>query len=373
MRICYFGTYEKEYPRNRIIIEDLRKMGIEVVECHYPLWERKTDKTGKYLSFFSILGILFRLVWGYLLLFRQFLHLKDFDYLLVGYIGQTDIFVARLFMLLNRKPIIFNPLITIYDTLVIDRGLFKKETFVSKFLFFMDRWALKLSDIVILDTYEHIHYVSDLYGIDQNKFARVFVGADERIFYPREENGKKDSLFHVLFYGKFIPLHGIHYILQSAKELGGEKDIQFQIIGTGQLSSEIKTLAKELDLRNVEFLDWVPYEKLPEYISMSDVCLGIFGDTDKSRRVIPNKVFQALACGAWVITADTPAMRELGEVSTLQYLPSSDRDKLSSVILGMKRQGRGKSAYTGLEEPDLKNLLRVLRVCIVDPPNETVC
>ena len=343
------------------MIEGLRKNGIDVVECHYPLWEHKTDKTGSYLSLFSIVRILFRLVWGYLLLARKFFYLIDFDYLMIGYIGQTDIFAARLFMMFKKKPIIYNPLITIYDTLVIDRGLFKKEALVSKLLYAIDRWALQLSDIIVLDTDEHINYVSKLYNIDRAKFVRVFVGADERIFYPREGRGNNDHMFRVLFYGKFIPLHGIHYILQAAKELEEEKDIHFQIIGKGQLSDKIHKLAEKLDLKNVEFLDWVRYEELPEYISRSDICLGIFGDTDKAKRVIPNKVFQALACGAWVITSDTPAIHELGVVETLQYLPSPvEGGGLSSLLLEMKLKKRVTSVSKGHEEQDLKNLLHIL-------------
>ena len=34
LRVCYFGTYRAEYSRNRIMMEGLRKNGVEVIECH---------------------------------------------------------------------------------------------------------------------------------------------------------------------------------------------------------------------------------------------------------------------------------------------------------------------------------------------------
>ena len=37
MRVCYFGTYRAEYSRNQIMIEGLRRNGVEVIECHETL------------------------------------------------------------------------------------------------------------------------------------------------------------------------------------------------------------------------------------------------------------------------------------------------------------------------------------------------
>ena len=113
MRVCYFGTYEKDYPRNRVIIKSLRKKGIDVVECHYPIWERQSDKTGSYLSAFSLLVLLIRLLFGYMFLIAKFLRVGNFDYLMVGYIGQADVYLARMLLLFRRKPLVFNPLISI--------------------------------------------------------------------------------------------------------------------------------------------------------------------------------------------------------------------------------------------------------------------
>ncbi len=62
---------------------------------------------------------------------------------------------------------------------------------------------------------------------------------------------------------------------------------------------------------NVEWVDWVDYERLPEENQRAGCALGVFGTSAKTGRVIPNKAFQALACGTPLVTADTPAAREL--------------------------------------------------------------
>jgi glycosyltransferase involved in cell wall biosynthesis len=52
---------------------------------------------------------------------------------------------------------------------------------------------------------------------------------------------------------------------------------------------------------------------LDDWYHQADVILGIFGRTPKTRRVVPNKVFEALSIGQPVITGDTPAIREILE------------------------------------------------------------
>jgi glycosyltransferase involved in cell wall biosynthesis len=78
------------------------------------------------------------------------------------------------------------------------------------------------------------------------------------------------------------------------------------VIGSGQLDNVLEKRPP-----NVEWVRWIEYDDLPGEYWGAGCALGIFGTSDKAQRVIPNKAYQALACGAPLITADTPGAREL--------------------------------------------------------------
>jgi glycosyltransferase involved in cell wall biosynthesis len=140
------------------------------------------------------------------------------------------------------------------------------------------------------------------------------------VFKPGWEGGGA-----VLFVGKLIPLHGLETILGAARLA---PDLDFRIVGSGQLGPLLGERPA-----NVEHVAWVEYEDLPQELHRAACALGIFGTSAKASRVIPNKVFQALACGTPVVTADTPAARELlhdGESALL--VPPADPEALADAI-----------------------------------------
>lgn len=310
--ICFFGTYESSFPRTITLKEACRIKRFKVIECHKPFWENMTQK----VEFFSIISMIkygFKLMLAYTSLAVRYLKLENHDVVIVGYNGYFDIPLAKLLTKIRKKPLIFTPVFPLYETLVEDRKYVNKTSIKSKIIHLIDEISCRLADFIIIETDSYIDYYCEEFKIPREKYFKIPLGADETNFFQRQQKvQKKDpNLLKLLFYGKFIPLQGISYIIKAAKILEKNKDVEFEIIGSGQLSNNIRNLAAKLDNKNIKFIDWINYRELPEHIQDADVCLGIFGSTPKAQRGIPIKVYEALAMKKPVITGDTPAAREV--------------------------------------------------------------
>jgi len=310
--ICFFGTYESSFPRTITLKEASRLKKIKIIECHIPFWEHAREKT-EYFSLRSMIKNFFKLIFTYTSLAIQYMKLENHDAVIVGYNGYFDMPLAKLLTKIKKKPLIFTPVFPLYETLIEDRKYINKTSIKSKIIHLIDETSCRLADFIIIETDSYIDYYCEEFKIPREKYFKIPLGADETNFFPRKHKiQKKDpNILKILFYGKFIPLQGISYIIKAAKLLEKNKEFEFEIIGSGQLSNNIRNLADKLDIKNVKFINWVNYSELPEHILNADVCLGIFGNSPKAQRGIPIKVYEALAMKKPVITGDTPAAREV--------------------------------------------------------------
>ena len=162
-----------------------------------------------------------------------------------------------------------------------------------------------------------------------------YLSGPKKIFFIQGEEAS-DSAFQVLFHGTFIKSQGIEYILKAAKILEQYGDIRFIFIGSGQVKKEMTELAKNIGLKNVDFLGTMSLSEIPSHIAKASVCLGIFGKAPKIQRVIPNKVFECVAMKKAMITADTPGIRELFGDSELSLIPIADVKAIAGAILKLK-------------------------------------
>jgi glycosyltransferase involved in cell wall biosynthesis len=292
------------------VISCLRRAGVEVAERHEAVWEGREHKFG------AGPAAAVRLAAAELRLLRT--GDPRFDAIVVGYPGHLDLPAAR--RAASGRPVVFNPLVSLADTLVGDRGRFRPGSPAARALEAVDRGAFGAADLVVADTEAQAPLFRSL---GARRVEVCFVGAEERLFTPgwaRPAGG-----LTALFVGKLIPLHGLETILAAARLA---PELRFRVVGSGQLQPL-------LDHRppNVEHVGWVDYELLPAELCSASCALGIFGTSAKAARVIPNKAFQALACGTPLVTADTPAARELlrdGESALL--VPPGDPQALAAAL-----------------------------------------
>jgi glycosyltransferase involved in cell wall biosynthesis len=332
-RICYAGTYERDYPRNRLIVQAARDLGVRVEECHVPVFERTRDKSGA--PAMVLLTLSLRLTMAYLRLIPDVgLRMLRCDTLMIGYIGQLDVLVLGTLARMMRRKVVFNPLVSLTDTLVEDRRRFSETGAAGRFIRWIDRAAFGRADLVLVDTEENAAFFSDSFGIDRQRIGVVQVGAPAELFYPVGPPNERGSVLDVLFVGKFIPLHGVETILRAAALLQERHaPVRIEMIGRGQDYKPSRELAERLSLANVTWRDWIPFERLGDRIREADVALGIFDDGAKAARVVPNKVHQALACGTALVTCGSPAIdRFLTHRESAMLVPPSDPHALADVI-----------------------------------------
>jgi glycosyltransferase involved in cell wall biosynthesis len=312
LRVLYFGTYERNYPRNAQVISALRSAGVDVIEHHEPVFEARRDNWAVRWT------VAFRLFLAELRL--RFSNHDEFDVVLVGYPGHFDVPHAR--RVAGKRPLVFNPLISLHDTLVGDRSRFREGLFTARVLWVVDRRALRLSDLVVADTEANAEFLAELGDLPRSRVRVCLVGAEDRLFHT---GWRPDEPFRVLFVGKLIPLHGVETILEAARLA---PELEVRVIGSGQLDNVLENRPP-----NVEWVHWIEYDDLPGEYWGAGCALGIFGTSDKAQRVIPNKAYQALACGAPLITADTPGARELlrDEESAL-LVPPGDPSALAEAM-----------------------------------------
>lgn len=310
LRVCYFGTYRDEYSRNRILMEGLRRNGVQVIECHERLWGGIEDRVESVQGGWKRPGFWRRVVTVYGRLIRRYWQLGGaYDVLVVGYPGQLDVFLARLLSWLHRKPLAWDIFMSIY-LIALERGLDSKSRTGVGLLRRLEWLACRLPDQLIIDTAAYAAWFEEIHGVDASCFGLVPTGADDRIFFPIPPSAHKPDCFTVLYYGTFIPNHGVLTIVEAAALLADDSSIHFEMIGDGPDRAAAMALVGEKRLSNVTFVGWLEPGKLCQRIADADLCLGVFGTTPQSLMTVQNKIYECLAMGKPVLTGEGSAVSE---------------------------------------------------------------
>lgn len=317
--IITLGYHNPEGGRHWVIKHGLIEHSFHVIEC-------VTTKKGLFPKYAD--------------LWRQYRKIrKECDHVvLVPFLGHYIVPLAWALTRRPRRKLLFDCFISLYDTDICDRKRFAKWHPRAWLSSFMDWFSCTLADAVIMDTPEHKEYLIQRYRIPPDKILVSEIGCRTDIFGENAGTRKNKDRFTVEFHGLFIPLQGIETILHAARILEDQHaDVHFILIGKGQTFPEMQKLTQDLELTNVTFTGFMPLETIPKAILNADVCLGIFGTTEKADRVIPHKSYEIICCGSPQITGDTTAARRAFQNGQDSLLTKpGDANALANSILRLK-------------------------------------
>ena len=143
---------------------------------------------------------------------------------------------------------------------------------------------------------EKVHVVPAWYDVSTTKEIPI---EDNR--FIQKYNISKDK-FCVQFAGSIGYVFNYKTVIELAKRLLDNNDIEIQIIGDGNVKNDFVAEAKSLGLTNISFYPLQPVELVPDVYSSCDVCIiplkrGVIGNG------VPSKAPILMACKRVIINS----------------------------------------------------------------------
>lgn len=146
-------------------------------------------------------------------------------------------------------------------------------------------------------------------------------GADPAMFDPadagqafRSAHGLNDK-FVVLYAGAHGMSNDLGVLLESARLLADQSQIQVVLLGDGKEKSNLQAQAAALNLSNVSFIPSVPKEEMTGAMAAADACVAILKAVQAYKTTYPNKVFDYMCAGRPVVLAIDGVIREVVEAA----------------------------------------------------------
>lgn len=233
-----------------------------------------------------------------------------------------------------RKEVIVDFYLSIYDTLVLDRQKVKKNSKEGRKYLSYDRKCINMaSKLFFLNKAEAFYYLR-LMNIEKDvdfQIIPICVESKNKCSLPYS-NGHSE-VFKICWWGSYIPLHGLEEIIEAMYLLKERSTTQFHlyIFGTDEEKSKpyrelilSYNLEKEISIDNSSTFN---NGKLgPFLVENCDLVLGNFGDSEKAKTVLVNKLVDGAAMRAPILTGYSKGAQEYFSSQEIYFVDNKPLD-----------------------------------------------
>ena len=195
----------------------------------------------------------------------------------------------------------------IFPDSLVGSGLAKKGGFLWKIGRVIENFTYRNADKIIVISEDFKWNIMEK-GVPEDKIVVVYNWVDTEKITPvvKDENPLYDEFgiskdkFNVVYAGNLGNAQNVMLLVEAAKRLKDDDDIQIVIVGTGGIEQELKKAVNENDLNNVKLLPLQPMERVPYVYGVGDVCVvackeGLGGSA------MPSKTWTIMSCGKAVL------------------------------------------------------------------------
>lgn len=298
------GNIPQEYRGYNYLEEE--KNGIRVVRTYVYATANKgfTKRILSYLSF-----MLSSIAQGTKKVGKQDIIIASSPQFFVGVAGYI---ISRL----KKIPFVFE-VRDLWPESVVQLGQLKNK-FIIRFLEWIEI-KLYQKAIHLVGVTDFMEEVFIQKGIPKNKITIIKNGVDLELFCPKNNKSelKKKYGLSYKFIVTYIGTHGLSHaldkVLDTANLLKDEKDIKFLLVGEGAEKENLVKKAKQMGLKNIQFIDQIDKNQLPDYYSLSDVVLVTLRDLPLFRGAIPSKTFEIMAMARPIVLSVAGELKDLVE------------------------------------------------------------
>lgn len=253
-------------------------------------------------------------------------------------------FVGWWISLLKGCPFVFE-VRDLWPESLLASGIGREDSFLIRSLGRLASFLYRRCDRIVVVTDALKDNLVKRKEFPEGKIDVVENGVEIEEFRPREDTDDLrhrfglDGKFIVSYIGTMGYAHGLDVVLEAADRLREVlPDIVFLLVGEGAEKAQLQEMAARLRLENVLFVDQQPRDRIPAFISMSDVCLVALRKAELFATVLPSKMLEFMACGRPVVLGvDGQAREILDEAQAGIYVPPGDRAALTQALLVLHR------------------------------------
>lgn len=233
---------------------------------------------------------------------------KDCDLIFVGSTPPTQGLLAALVKKVKKIPFVYN-LQDIFPDSLVGTGLAKKGSVVWKIGRLIENFTYRHADKIIVISEDFKKNIMAK-GVPEGKIEVIYNWVDEDavVDVPRYDNilfkryNLDPSKFYITYNGNIGLTQNMDMLLEVAKELEANEDIQFVLVGNGAYLEQVIQIVKDRNISNVHLLPFQPYEDISHVFSLGDVSL-VISKPGVGANSVPSKTWSIMSASRPILAS----------------------------------------------------------------------